>query len=90
MDIKKILIDKLINSNNESLIINEIFKYLGNECQKCHLLSNKKLINVISFNDGVRDYNFRDIKGTKYGLKKFCEKCIFSKASQCKIYVEIN
>lgn len=90
MDIKKMLIEKLISSNNESLIINEIFEYLGNECEKCHMLSDKKLFYVLSFNDGVKNYNFRDVNGTKYGLKKFCEKCIFSKASPCKIYVEIN
>lgn len=89
MKIKKILEKKLENTKNDKYITKNILEYLGNYCEKCYEFSEKKLIYVLSFNDGVVDYNFKDRKDAKYGLKKFCEKCIFCKASQCRIYVEI-
>lgn len=86
-EIKGIL-DKLL-VNNDEYIVEHIVSYLGNQCDRCFNYQDKNLTIVISFNDGIRDYNFRDHIHTRYGLKKFCDSCIYSKASSCKIYVEI-
>ncbi len=69
-------------------IVNIIITYLGNECDKCKEITTKSLIIGLSFQNGT--YDFKDIKGSKYVLKKFCDKCIYCRCSPVPIYVEIH
>lgn len=89
IETRKILKNIIQYSNNDENISKTIMNYLYNDCNRCHKKTEKNLTVVMSFNDGIKDYNFKDRVGTKYGLKKFCDECIWGKASPCKIYVEI-
>lgn len=86
---RKILKEIIYKSKNDEYISKTIMEFLYNECNRCHKNVKKDLTVVLSFNDGIRDFNFKDRVGTKYGLKKFCDECIWGKASPCKIYVEV-
>lgn len=84
------IIKKLIEkSKNDQYISKNIMNFIYNDCDRCHKKTEKTLTVVMSFNDGIRNYNFKDLKGTKYKLKKFCDECIWCNASPCKIYVEV-
>lgn len=74
--------------DNESNIMNIINSYL-NKCDKCDLLVNETLTNVLSFDNGIKNYDFKDIPGVKLKIKKFCNECISIKTSSIKIYLEI-
>lgn len=88
-NIKKLIEKKVLSTNNDKYVSNNIMDFLFNKCDKCNNYSKKELTYVFSFNDGIRDYNFKDRTGTKYGLKKFCDYCIYCNASPYKIYVEV-
>ena len=68
--------------------VNIIINYLGNECDKCKSISETPLTICLSFKNG--NYSLTDIPHSNYMLKKFCKKCIYSRCSSVKIYVEIH
>jgi hypothetical protein len=86
------LIQKILLQNkNEKHLGKKIIEFVGeNCCQKCYKNSKEPLIIVISFDKSKGCYNFTDLSGANYKLKKFCKKCIYSRASQAKIYIEVD
>ena len=90
MTLKKLIQEILLQNGNEKYLAKNINEYVGkNCCQKCCKNSKSVLRNVISFDKSKGDYQFRDLPGAKYVLKKFCKRCCYSKASSAKIYIEI-
>jgi len=90
-DIKQVVEQKLLMSRNDKNIAPFIMSFLPeHQCQKCykHVEKSQDLYVTMSFTRGT--YNFRNIKGSNYCLKKFCKDCCRSKASSVPIYVEIN
>lgn len=85
-----ILNKKIKKSKNDKYIVKKIIKYLGYQCEKCYNYTDKKLRYVISFNNGKSDYRFEDGNNKKYSLKKFCDRCIYYKTSECNINIEIK
>jgi len=82
---------KLYQTNNDKNIAKHIFSFLPTyQCQKCykHVDSQRDLYLTMSFTKGT--YEFRNIKGSNYCLKKFCRECCRSKSSSVPIYVEIQ
>jgi len=88
MSLLKIIEEKLLRTGNDKYISKNINEFIGkNCCQKCFKNSDSPLRNVMSLNSKC-DYQFRDLPGSKYILKKFCKDCCHSKASSVKIYIE--
>ena len=90
IEFRKIIKQIIYKSKNDKYITENIMNFIFNKCNRCNKNTKKNLTYVISFNDGIKNYNFRDIDGTKYGLKKFCNECIYCNAFPCKIYVEVQ
>ena len=89
MTLQTLIQQILLQNGNEKNLAKTINEYVGkNCCQKCLKNSDSVLRNVISFDKSKGDYQFRDLPGAKYVLKKFCKKCCYSKASSTKIYIE--
>jgi len=86
--IKKILEEKILESKNDKSISSYILSFIEEKCEKCHE-KNKELRYVISFLDGPKNYYFENLSNGKMKFKKFCNKCINSKSTSVKIYVEI-
>jgi hypothetical protein len=85
--IKKIL----LQNKNEKYLAKNIIEFVGeNCCQKCYKNSKEPLTIVISFDKSKGSYYFIDLPGANYKLKKFCKKCTYSRASQAKIYIEVD
>ncbi len=90
MTLQKLIQEILLQNGNEKYLANNIREYVGkNCCQKCFNNSDSPLRNVMSFDHSKGDYQFRDLPGAKYILKKFCKNCCHSKATSAKIYIEI-
>jgi hypothetical protein len=88
--IDNILKEKLLQTNNEKFLIKNIKNFIGNNCcEKCYISVKYPLKNVISFDKSNGDYQFHDLPGANYILKKFCKKCCYSKTSSAKIYIEL-
>lgn len=91
MTLQKLIEEILLQKGNEKYLAKTIQEYIGeNCCQKCYKNSKYPLKNVISFDKTKGDYEFRDLPGANYVLKKFCDRCCYSKASSAKIYIEID
>ena len=89
MTLQKLIQEILLQNGNEKYLANHINEYVGkNCCDKCHKSIKYPLIHVISFNKKKGSYDFRDLPGANYVLKKFCKRCIYSRASSAKIYIE--
>ena len=91
MEYQQIIKEKLLQTKNDKNLSKYIIEFIGdNCCQKCYEHCDYPLTNVLSFDKTKGDYQFRDLPGANYILKKFCKKCIRGRASSCKIYIEIN
>ena len=85
----KVIREKLYRTRNDVNLTKMITDYVGNTCDKCGKESKCPLKYVMSFNKDKGNYQFYDIPGGNYHLKKFCKACCWSKASSAKIYIEI-
>lgn len=86
---RQLIEEKLINSGNERYIANIIINFIGKECDKCKSICDYPLTHVMSFNR-KGNYKFHDLPGANYKLKKFCQKCCYSRASSAPIYIEVH
>ena len=87
----ELITEKLLQSGNDKYLVNNIREFLGeNCCDKCHTSVKYPLTNVMSFNQNKGTYDFKDLPGANYVLKKFCKNCCRCKASTAPIYIEID
>ena len=90
MTLQKLIQEILLQNGNEKYLAKNIKDFVGeNCCDKCNKSVKYPLTQVISFNKSKGTYDFKDLPGANYVLKKFCKKCIYSRASSAKIYIEI-
>lgn len=79
---------KLLEQTLPKDLTNIIITYMGNECEKCNIITEHPLTVCLSFTNGT--YAFTDIPNSDYKLKKFCKNCTYSRCSSIKIYLEVQ
>ena len=87
--INKLLKKKLIETRNESSLSKYIMVFLENKCNICNKIVDSELTYIISFEDGPKNFYFQDLPNSKLKFKKVCKRCLCTKTTSVKIYVEI-